>query len=360
MSAEQGAPAALLEQIARAECLLKERELEAALAEFDRAERMGADVDGCSAARWMAWMLRGDFAAAWRESDAIRARGGEDPHRFWMGEDLRGQRVIVRCLHGFGDAVQFLRYLPQIQAMARHVIVEVPPRMLEWAPMLDGVDDVVTWGADAPQIAPAWDVQVEVMELPYVFRTTTEDLPIAVKYVRPPARDLERMAKEMGAPNRTRVGLVWSGGEWNPQRSLPTEAIQSLVESGSAEFWSLQGEALDSRALEWVHAGALRDAAQLGDGLRALAMVIGNLDLVITVDTLAAHLAGAMGKPAWVLLQRSADWRWMTNRCDSPWYPKTRLFRQQHDGSWNGVVEEVAEALKHLVGCVGARAEMRE
>ena len=119
----------------------------------------------------MAHMLAGNFAAAWRESDAIRQRGAPDPHRYWTGDDLRGQRVILRCLHGYGDAVQFLRYVPRLRALASHLVVEVPPAMMEIASCFDGVDDVITWGAGAPAVPPEWNAQVEVMELPYLFRT---------------------------------------------------------------------------------------------------------------------------------------------------------------------------------------------
>ncbi len=119
LAAEQ--QGALEEQIALAEGLLNQRRIREALSAFDVAEAMGADPDGCSAARWMGAMLLGDFEAAWRENDAIRRRGGPDPHRFWMGEEIRGRRVMVRCLHGFGDAIQFLRFLPRLRALASEV-----------------------------------------------------------------------------------------------------------------------------------------------------------------------------------------------------------------------------------------------
>ncbi len=112
----------------------------------------------------------------------------------------------------------------------------------------------------------------------------------------------------------------------------------------------MEGQPLTSQ--RWVYAGEIRDAAVVGQGQRALAAAIANLDLIITVDTLAAHMAGAMGKPVWLLLQHAADWRWMTERCDSPWYPKTRLIRQPTEGDWNGVVEDVRAELLRLLGRV--------
>src|SRR3954452_5184198 len=173
-----------------AEDRLDRRDLAGAMEAFDAAEREGANADRCSAGRWMVSMLRGDFESAWRESDAIRRRGAPDPHRFWNGEDIRGKRVIVRCLHGFGDAVQFLRYAPALRARAKHVLFEVAPRFVELARSFDGVDHVITWGGEAPGVAPEWDVQMEVMELPYFFRTEVRDLPVAERYLRLPEQVL--------------------------------------------------------------------------------------------------------------------------------------------------------------------------
>ncbi len=338
------------EQIAQAEGLLEERRLPEALLAFDVAEGMGADADGCSAARWMGWMLGGEFSAAWRESDVIRRRGGGDPHRFWMGEDVRGKRVIVRCLHGFGDAIQFLRYMPRLRALAAAVVVEVAPRMVALAPLMEGVGEVITWGEHAPAEAPVWEVQVEVMELPYVFRTEMEGLPIAVRYLRVPTREAELAARAMGdAQGEMRVGVVWAAGEWNVERSVALTAIERLLRVEGVEFWSLQGGRAADEGAGWVELGLMRDAAVCGDGLLAMAGVMANLDLVITVDTLAAHMAGAMGRPVWVLLQEAADWRWMVERSDSPWYPEMRLFRQRSGGGWDEVMERVRAELEQMV-----------
>ncbi len=334
-------------QIAVAERLLDERQIREAISAFDVAEQMGADPDRCSAGRWMGAMLLGDFAAAWRESDRIRLRGGADPHRFWRGEEICGRRVIVRCLHGFGDAIQFLRYVPKLRSLADRLIVEVPPRLVELAPMLQGVDEVVTWGEGAPEQPSEFDVQVEVMELPYLFRTTQMELPIAEEYLQLSAHDTNRAAQTMGRRGLPRVGLVWAAGQWNMDRSISITDMEPIVRSGLAEFWTLQGGAAAAQARPWIENGTVCDAAECGEGMLALAAVIANLDLVITVDTLAAHVAGALGVPVWVMLQHAADWRWMSERCDSPWYPKMRLFRQPAQGDWGSVVEKIrAELVK--------------
>ena len=293
-------------------------------------------------------MLQGDFEAAWQESDAIRLRGAPDPSRFWDGEDIRGARVIVRSLHGFGDAVQMLRYAPMLQEQAAKVIFEVPPRFVELAQHFVGVEDVTTWRDGASATAPAWDIQVEVTELPYLFRTTTRDLPLADNYLQMPSDAVQRAARAMmrATTSRRRIGLVWTAGEWNKQRSIPFCLLRFLLREQAAEFWSLQG----GLAAQDAAGAEIRDAtAECGDGLLSLAATIANLDLVITVDTLAAHVAGALGKPVWVLLQHAADWRWMTERSDSPWYPTVRLFRQRRPSNWVSVLEEVQSALPEFM-----------
>ena len=337
------------EVLEQAERLLRERDLAGALAAFDQAQSLCACADRCCGGRWAAAMYRGDFEAAWRESDAIRRRGGPDPHRFWNGDDLRGARVIVRSLHGFGDAVQMLRYAPRLRDVAASVVYEVPPRFVALARMFCGVDEVVTWGDDAPAEAPAWDVQVEIMELPFIFRTSFAELPLATQYLRVPAEGVDEAARAMddvskqGGASKPRVGLVWAGGEWNPDRSIPFSELAPILQNKSFEFWNLQGGV----AADEANNTAMHNATTIcGNGLVALAATIANLDLVITVDTVAAHLAGAMGKPAWVMLQHAADWRWMIARDDSPWYPSLRLFRQPHPGDWESVVTAVMEALE--------------
>ncbi len=332
-----------------AEAALTEGDLQRALALFDAAEPNVQDADRCAGGRWMAHMLLGDFAAAWRESDAIRQRGRPDPHRFWNGEDLRGKRLMLRSLHGFGDAVQMFRFLPRLQACARELVVEVPPRLVELAPYFTGMGRVITWGADAPAITPPWDVQMEVMELPFALRVTADDLEPRQGYLQLPQKMRSRVQQVMGPARRPRVGVVWCAGHWNPSRSIPFEMFASLLSVNDVEFWSLQG---DSEGHCWIPAGqddTRRNVYEVGDGILPLAAVIEQLDLVITVDTLAAHLAGAHGVPCWVLLQQQADWRWMAAREDSPWYPSLRLWRQQVQGDWAGLLQRVhAELLRWL------------
>ena len=330
--------------LAEAEDTLTRRDLPAALAVFDRAEAAGAEPDRCSAGRWMAHVLLGDYRSAWRESDATRRRGTPDPHRFWDGEEITGKRVIVRSLHGFGDAMQMLRFAPMLASRAQSLMIEVAPRLVELARCIGGVSEVITWGVEAPDTPPAWDVQCEVMELPYLFRIAAADLPVATGYVTVPEPVLEQTRVRMGPrlAGRRRIGIVWAASEWDPERSVPLALLEPLLAREDAEFWNLQHGEL-GLSMSGV---PMRSATEIcGDGLLALAATINQLDLVITVDTLAAHLAGALGRPAWLLLQHAADWRWMHGREDSPWYPTLRLFRQPAPGDWPCVIEAVQRAL---------------
>ena len=346
---EKGRKAVVECAVACAEELLRRRELAPAERAFELAEWCGAGEDQCAAGRWLLAMLRGSFETAWQESDSIRRRGAPDPNRFWTGEDFTGKRVMLRCLHGLGDAVQFLRYAPMLKERAAKLIVEAPPALMELAPFFDCVDDVITWGELAPRVQPEWDVQMEIVELPYVFRTEIQDLPIATEYLRLPQHVLSSVVPRPSRADALRVGLVWACGEWNPTRSVPVQCLTPLVETEGCEFWNLQGGAARG---EWKLLGRgarLHDAPELSNTVLRLAALIANLDVVITPDTLAAHLAGALGVPALVMLERAADWRWMHGREDSPWYPSLRLFQQRTEGDWCGVAERVRAALQQRV-----------
>ena len=318
------------ETIDGAEAALAAEDVPLALRLLDAAAGLGVEPDRCNGNRWLAHMLGGDFPAAWTASDAIRLGSAPDPHRYWNGEQIGGRRLILRSLHGFGDAVQMFRFLPRLRAIASHLTVEVPPRLVELAPCFDGMGEVITWGENAPPVAPVWDVQVEVMELPYVLRVNSEELLPTSGYLRLPKRALAATTAIIGPYRKPRVGVVWAAGHWNPSRSIPPALLSGLAQCEDVEFWTLQGhgDRSDASLYRW------RDVYTCGDGILPFATVVAHMDLVITVDTLAAHLAGALGIPCWLLLQHRADWRWMSRRADTPWYPSLQLMRQAEGGDW--------------------------
>jgi hypothetical protein len=227
--------------------------------------------------------------------------------------------------------------------MALQLIVEVPPKLLELAPMLAGVEHVITWGEQASALAPEWDLQVEINELAHLFRVDLSELAVATQYLRVPQHITSRYAALPNEVGSVKVGVVWAGGEWNTSRSIPFEDFAPVLQVSACEFWNLQGgESRNSWPAGLVH---LHAAEECQDSIVALAAMIAQMDLVITSDTLAAHLAGAQGVPCWLMLQHAADWRWMHGREDSPWYPSLRLFRCTRGKGWSEVVGRVVSAL---------------
>ncbi len=317
-------------QYARAASFLQNRNIKQALECADAAELLGYNQDDCSALRWDCWMLLGQFENAWAESDRIAARGGHDPHRFWDGQPLVGQRVMLRCLHGLGDAIQFIRYAPFIREQASSLVVETHPALVRLLRDVKGIDRVVTWGSGAPAEAPQWDVQIEINELPRIFRCTIATIPAQIPYISVPPK-LSKL--NVG---RKRIGLVWASSAWNPARSVPINLLLEALSGVDADLFSLQ-HGLDRTALTPAR-------AEEGDVFETAEDMM-TMDLIISADTMTAHLAGALGIPVWVLLPFQADWRWMLDRSDSPWYPTMRLFRQPSQGDWAGALQLLRAAV---------------
>ena len=286
-------------------------------------------------------MRRGEFAEAWRRSDAdLCARAGQPcwhwPRHLqyvWDGRHLAGQRVLVRCYHGLGDTIQFIRYAPLLKDLGAEVIVWAQPALLPLLATAAGIDQLLPLHDGTPEAA--YDADVEIMELPHIFRTTLGTIPRAVPYLHVEPR---RLADE----GRLAVGLVWQAGDWDERRSVPFGLLAPLAAVPGIELFILQANAT---AAGW-QAGV---GTYLGDfDLYEYARVVRGLDLLITVDSMPAHLAGALGVPVWTLLHAAADWRWLSARDDSPWYPTMRLFWQATPGKWALVVARVQEELVRL------------
>jgi hypothetical protein len=294
---------------------------------------------------WMQAMRQGDFAAAWEISDAaLRSRagipGGHLPRHLqylWDGTPLQGKRVLVRCYHGLGDTIQFIRYAPLIGAVAAEVIVWAQPALLELLRGMPGIGRFLSLHDGAPEAD--YDMDVEIMELPHIFRSTLATLPADVPYLH--AAPVARFGS--GASHRLAVGLIWQAGTWDERRSVPlSRLVASCRAIPGVTLHALQrGEGL----AEWrSDFGPVSGS----DRVEEAASVMQALDLVISVDSFPAHLAGALGRPVWTLLHSAADWRWLQDRDDSPWYPTMRLFRQTHPGEWEAVIDRVARELQRL------------
>jgi hypothetical protein len=310
---------------------------------FSAAQATGADADECSGGRWFCHMFRGNFEQAWRESDAIARRGAPDPNRLWSGRSLRGQRVVVRCLHGLGDAIQFIRFVDPLSKIAAAVYVEVPGCLMRLFRSLPQVKRVISWDVPDEKYLQ-WDEQVEIMELPRIFRVSNTALPNVVPYLFAPSKHKDRLP---GDP--LEVGLAWASSTWDNSRSIPLPELLPILSDPRLHICSLQTPSRCPGIEEIPR--TLRPWQIIGDTDDALdtASLIQSLDLVITIDTMVAHLAGALGKSVWLMLTRPSDWRWMLDRDDSPWYPTMKIFRQATMGDWVEVVGRVQEQLQALV-----------
>ena len=284
-------------------------------------------------------MLAGEFELAWRESDLISARGKPDPHRFWNGNALRGRRVLIRCLHGLGDTIQFIRYAPLLRRYASRVVVEAQPALKELLAASNLADEVITWG----EREPVWDQQIEVIELPRIFRTTLVSVPADVPYLLVPGGAFQTRSN-----GDFRVGLVWSSSMYEPARTIPLDVMAEICSVPGATFRSLQAD--PERRRLWDYPAPISDVFE--SSIVRAATNLQHIDLLISADTMMAHLAGALGRPVWTLLPYEADWRWMLEREDSPWYPTMRLFRQSSPGDWREVIERVQQALCATVHAV--------
>jgi len=313
--------------------------IEQALQLYEWAERAGYDADACGGGRWICHMLLGHFERAWAESDAIADRGNPDRHRFWDGQPFSDRKVLIRCLHGLGDTIQFIRYAPLIRQHAQALTIEAQPELKSLIQESQLADTVITWG----EPEPPWDQQIEVVELPRIFRTKLETIPNNIPYLDIPSA---RVIDPYDRTRPLRVGVVWASSSYNPARSVPLKEMARLFGVQGTSFFSLQ--AGEERAQLKSLQETIVDLQTNPACVRAMAETLKTLDLVITVDTMMAHLAGAMGRPVWTLLPFQCDWRWMMAREDSPWYPAMRLFRQREPGDWQSIIDRVQRALENL------------
>ncbi len=286
-------------------------------------------------------LLCGNFTEGWRKyesrwdvPDHDRLREGA---RVPALTEVAGKHVLLIPEQGHGDMIQFARYAPLLAAHGAHVTLQTYVETQALMRTLDGVEAVI----NPDDVEPASDIVTPLLSLPLVFGTTQENIPAPVPYLRAPTERLAVWRQRLGEHTSRRIGLAWWGSQHIPKRSLPLNALLPLLSIPDAEFHSLLKEPPAAHPALIDHSAELVDFADT-------AALITLLDLVITIDTSVAHLAGALGKPVWILLHNNADWRWLLDRDDSPWYPTARLFRQRRPGDWDGVVSDVMRALREL------------
>ncbi len=320
-----------------------------ALESYDRAIAL---KPGYAQAHWnkaLLKLLTGDYAQGWplyewRWKGFLPGPFREYGRPVWLGkEPVAGRTLLVHAEQGYGDSIQFCRYLPLVEKMGAKVVLEAPPALLPLLSTLAGnITLVPSW---AP--LPAFDLHCPMLSLPLALGTTLKTIPAGIPYLSVDAGRQAAWRRRLGPKTVPRVGLAWSGWKENRNdhhRSLPMETLAPLLES-PCEFHSLHKEyrPADGSRLAEFH---IRDHHhELGDFSQTAAL-IQEMDLVVSVDTSVAHLAGALGRPVWILLPWIPDFRWMLDRSDSPWYPAAVLFRQPSPGDWKAVAGEVARRVR--------------
>jgi len=315
---------------------------------FRRLRALRPDSAEAAANLGIIHLLQGDWAAGWAEYESRGKVGVGDDRRLlqrrWKGEPLGGERILLYAEQGFGDTLQFVRYVPLVAARGGQVVLEVQPELHRLLSGTEGAVQVMSRGETLPEFT--W--QCPLLSLPLAFGTELNTIPASVPYVFADPARVEAWRPRLPG-NTRRIGLAWGGNPTHHRdrlRSIPLEQFVPLMKVAGATFYSLQfglgSEQVkllppDARLIDL--GGELKDFADT-------AAVVSHLDLVISVDTSVAHLAGAMGKPVWILLNKGCDWRWLLEREDSPWYPTARLFRQTTAGGWQEVLHRVELELR--------------
>jgi tetratricopeptide (TPR) repeat protein len=328
-----------------------------ALAGFEAAIAAKADFAEAHFEAAMTRLSLGDFEAGWKAYEWRRRTGAFAAQRrqfqapLWLGEmPVVGKTILLHAEQGFGDTIQFIRYAPLLAGRGAKVVCEVQPELLPLLAQLENGQDITIIGKGAP--LPAFDLHCPLLSLPLAFGTQPATIPAAIPYLAAPAARLTEWQDRL-PPGGPRVGFVWSGQpshKNDANRSIPLKRLAGLFENPLVRCFSLQSgmRDADSEVLK-----GLPNLVHLGDSFRDFAdtaAVIALLDVIVSVDTAVAHLAGAMGKPVVILLPYAADFRWLRGRDDSPWYGQAKLLRQPEFGDWDSVIGRLDDKFRQLAG----------
>ena len=327
--------------------------IEAAMASYEQAIELKPDYADAQVQLAQCRLLLGDFARGWkgyewRWSSANFTRYARSfPQPLWLGEEsLSGKEILLHGEQGLGDTLQFCRYASLAAAAGARVILEAPSSLEGLLSRLDGVSAFVAKGADLPD----FDCHCPLMSLPLAFRTTPATVPSPRGYLRADPPRVEQWRARLGGDARPRVGLVWSGSATHSNDRNRSIECGSLIRELPPQFQyvSLQKDLREGDASVLQSRPDLRHFGAQLQSFEDTAALCELMDAVISVDTSVAHLAGALGRPVFILLPFNPEWRWMLDGSDSPWYASARLFRQQARGDWSGCLTQVTQALQAL------------
>ncbi len=322
-----------------------------ALASYDRALTLRPGHAEAHLNEGLTRLLIGDFERGWKKFEWRWQKKRNFTQPLWLGAAaIEDKTILLHCEQGFGDTIQFCRYVPLVARRAGRVILEVQKPLHELMSALPGPAQIVSRGNPLPH----FDVHCPLLSLPLAFGTRLESIPSATAYLQAPPHTLQHWKTRLGASDRLRIGICWAGNlnfKGDLSRSVGLTSMLPIFANPDVQFFSLQkdlrkgdGEILHNNR-QIIHVG--QELATFSD----TAAIISLMDLVISSDTAIAHLAGALGKRTWVLLQFVPDWRWLLDRQDNPWYPTVRLFRQDNTRDWDHVVANVQAALHGFVQC---------
>jgi len=277
-------------------------------------------------------------------------------HYLQTHRNLENKRIVLKSEYGLGDTLQFIRYAKVLKEMGAYIIVESQPALVELLSCCPYIDQIIASGQPLPSI----DLQALLMSLPYILDTTENTIPAEIPYMYADPQLITQWQNRCAADKKFKIGLCWQADPHTNSdntivqkdahaKSIPLEILAPLAQITKVSFYSLQKisgeEQLEQIPEEFVIHTFGPDFDHTHGRFMDTAAVMCSMDLIITVDTSIAHLAGALGKPVWVMLPYAADWRWMLNRDDSPWYPTMRLFRQTKSGDWQSVINNIMHAL---------------
>ncbi len=335
--------------------LQKKGRIEEAVTSFHRALSLKPDWPDGHFNLSVAYLLKGNFKEGWEESQ-YRLRKQDVSKSFypyhldftqpyWDGSDIKGKTILLWAEQGLGDVVQFIRYVPMVFEKTDKIIVECQKELITLMQRINSIHQVVAQG----QQLPDFDVHCPLLTLPLVFNTTLQTIPAAIPYIMSDRQKVLMWLQRLQSDSaRLKVGLCWAGNPAHKNdriRSISLDLFSQLGEMEDVTFYSLQKGEAAGQTGNPPNGMHLVDYTNDLNDFSDTAALIENLDLVISVDTVIVHLAGALGKPVWTLLPFMPDWRWMLDRGDSPWYPTMRLYRQPAYGDWNSVLRMIKHEL---------------
>jgi tetratricopeptide (TPR) repeat protein len=296
----------------------------------------------------------GDLENGWREYEwrwkweNFGTATRDFPSPRWNGENFAGRTLLVHAEQGFGDAIQFVRFLPHIASRGGKIVLECERELLGLFWGLPGTEQVIARGDPLPP----FDTHCPLLSVPAALGITLRTIPSVVPYLRAPSERLEKWSRRLvGLENRLRVALAWAGNRRlidDSERSIDLEKLGALARASNVTFFSVQKGNTSDAVKNFPARMHLQDLGPELSDFADTAAVLSMMDLVISVDTSIGHLAGALARPVWIVLPIPAEWRWLRDREDSPWYPTMRLFRQSNAGDWTDVIQRVASELARL------------